>query len=185
MRFWTAYAFIALSVVAKAYGSDGGHGGEHHAPSLSSLIAPTINVAILFAVLIYVTKDKLKGYFVSKSEQVANTLDRANIKSKEAQLMLDTQKRKMANLETEVKNINQQTETDVLTYEKKLSKEVEDKIGKLKVDAASKVQADKKAMMNDLNAELLEQVIAKTKSTIKNNKDFQGKVSSKMLQGLQ
>jgi F0F1-type ATP synthase membrane subunit b/b' len=185
MRFWTAYAFIALSVVAKAYGSDGGHGGEHHAPSITSLIAPCINVVILFGVLIYVTKDKLKGYFVSKSEEVSNTLDRASIKSKEAQLMLDTQKRKMAALDSEIKNINQQTETDVLTYEKKLSKEVEDKIAKLKVDAASKVQADKKQMMNDLNAELLEQVIAKTKSTIKGNKDFQGKVSSKMLQGLQ
>jgi hypothetical protein len=38
--------------------------------------------------------------------------------------------------------------------------------------------------MDELNAELLEQVIAKTKSTIKNNKDHQSKVSTKMLQGL-
>lgn len=182
MRFWTAYAFIALGIATKAWSSE--HGG-HHAPSITSLIAPAFNVAVLFGVLIYVAKDKLKGYFVSHSENISNTLNRADIKAKEAKSMLENQQNKMASLAADIKSIQVESETDVVVYEKNLAKETEDKIAKLKVDANSKVVADKKQMIDELNAELLEQVIKKTKSTIKDNKDFQAKVSSKMLQGLQ
>lgn len=181
MRFWTAYAFIALGIATKAWSASG---GEHHA-SITDLIPAAFNVAVLFGVLIYVTKDKLKGYFVSHSENIANTLDRANIKAKEAKMMLEEQQRKMASLEADVKTIHGQSETDVMVFEKKLAQETEEKIAKLKIDANSKVVADKKQMVDALNAELLEQVIKKTKSTIKENKDYQSKVSTKMLQGLQ
>jgi F0F1-type ATP synthase membrane subunit b/b' len=90
----------------------------------------------------------------------------------------------MMSLDSELKNIEAQAEADVLTFEKSLAKETEEKISKMKLDANSKVAADKKQMVDELNAELLEQVINKTKSTIKNNKDYQSKVSTKMLQGL-
>lgn len=183
MRFWTAYALIALGVVTKAWASSEGQGGEHHA-SITDLIAPAINVAILFAVLIYATKDKLKSYFVSKSEEVASTLERADIKSKEAQILLDNQKRKMASLESEIKNIHAQAEADVSGYEKLLSDDTAAKLAKMKTDSDSKVMADKKQMMDELNAELLKQVIAKTKSSITSNQDYKNKVSTKMLQGL-
>lgn len=180
MRFWTAYAFIALGIATKAWSSsEGGHHG-----SISDLIAPAFNVVVLFGVLIWATKDKLKAYFDTQADEVKNTLERADIKAKEAAMMLDNQKRKMANLETEVKNIHGQADTDVVVFEKNLSVETEEKIAKMKVDANSKVVADKKSMMDELNAELLEQVVAKTKLTIKNNKDYQSKVSNKMLQGL-
>jgi F0F1-type ATP synthase membrane subunit b/b' len=179
MRFWTAYAFLALTIATKASAAAGGAGG-----SLTDLIAPTINVAILFGVLIWKIKGPLKSYFDSRSEDVANTLERASLKSKEAALMLENQKHKMANLETELKNIHHQSETDLMIYEKNLSKEIEDKSHKLKTDANSKIQADKKSMLDELNAELLDQVIKKTKSTIKENKEYQGKVSSKLLSGL-
>lgn len=185
MRFWTAYAVLALSIT-KAYAEGahgGGHGGEHHA-SITSLIAPAVNVGILLGVLVWKLKGPLADYFANQSKEVANTLERANLKSKEAQIMLEGEERKMNNLQNEIKSIHSQSETDVLVYEKNLSKETEDKTHKLKADANLKIQADKKAMMDELNAELLNQVISKTKSTIKTNKDYQNKVSTKLLQGL-
>lgn len=182
MGFWTAYAFIALSsVIDTALASDSS--GAHHA-SITDLIPSFINVGILFGVLIWKIKGPLKTHYNTKSEDVANTLERANLKSKEAQLMLESQQRKMTALPNELKNIQAQSETDVVNYEKKLSKEMEDKSIKLKTDANSKIQADKKQLIDDLNAELLDQVISKTKSAIKGNKDHQSKVSSKLLQGL-
>lgn len=181
MRFWTAYAILALTVT-KAYAS-GGHGGAQHA-SISSLLAPVINVGILFGVLVWKLKGPLHKLFVSKAEEVGNTLERASLKSKEAQMMLDGETRKLNNLQTEVKSIHAQSENDVLVFEKSLSKETEDKTQKLKSDANLKIQADKKSMMDELNSELLNEVIKKTKSTIKTNKDYQNKVSSKLLQGL-
>jgi F0F1-type ATP synthase membrane subunit b/b' len=186
MRFWTAYAFLALSIT-KAYAEGahgGGHGGEHHAASITSLFAPAVNVGILLGVLVWKLKGPLTDYFKNQSKEIANTLERASLKSKEAQIMLEGEERKMNNLQNEIKSIQQQSETDVLVYEKNLSKETEDKTHKLKADANLKIQADKKALMDELNAELLNQVISKTKSTIKTNKDYQNKVSTKLLQGL-
>jgi F0F1-type ATP synthase membrane subunit b/b' len=181
MHFWTAYAFIALSIT-KVY-AETGHGGGHHA-SITSLIAPAINVAIFFGFLFWKLRAPLAEYFANQSKQVANTLERANLKSKEAQIMLEGEKRKLNNLPNEIKSIQQQSEADIVNFEKNLSKEVEDKTQKLKADANAKIQADKKALLDELNAELLNQVISKTKSTIKKNKDYQNKVSTKLLQGL-
>lgn len=178
MRFWTAYAFLALSI-SKAYSaSGGGHG------SLTDLIAPAINVGILLGVLFWKLKGPLKEHFISKSNEVSNTLERASLKSKEAQMMLENEERKLANLNNEIKAINHQSETDVMVFEKNTSKDTEDKTHKLKADANSKIMADKKAVMDELNTELLNQVIAKTKTTIKSNKDYQNKVSTKLMQGL-
>lgn len=179
MRFWTAYALLALTTVTKAFAAGGGHGGH-----LSDLIAPAVNVSILLGVLVWKLKGPLKNYFSSQADEVANTLERVNLKSKEAQIMLESEEKKASNLSNEVKAIHQQAENDVLTYEKNLSRETEDKTQKLKSDANLKLQADKKAALDELNAELLNEVVKKTKSTIKSNKDYQNKVSSKLLQGL-
>jgi F0F1-type ATP synthase membrane subunit b/b' len=182
MRFWTAYAVLALSIT-KAYAAGGGGGAEHHG-SVFDLIAPAVNVGILLGVLVWKLKGPLKNYFVSKANDVSNTLERASLKSKEAQMMLEGETRKMTNLANEIKTIHQQSENEVLSFEKNLSKENQDKIQKLKSDSNLKIQADKKVIMDELNAELLGQVIKKTKTTIKTNKEYQNKVSSKLLQGL-
>lgn len=180
MRFWTAYAFIALGIASKAWSA-----GDAHHGSAADLIAPAVNVAILVGFLVWKLKGPLHTYFTKRSEDVSNTLERASLKSKEAQMMLENEKRKITNLTSEVKHINQQAENDVLTYEKNLAKETEDKSHKLKTDANSKIQADKKALLDELNTQLLDQVIAQTKQTIKTNKDYQSKASTKLLKGLQ
>lgn len=179
MRFWTAYAFLALGLT-KAYAS----GGAAHHGSITDLIAPLFNVSVLIGVLVWKLKGVLNEHFVNKSEEISNTLERANLKSKEAQMLLEGAERKTKNLANEIKQTHAQAEADVAAYEKNLAKETEDKTQKLKADANMKVSADKKALMDELNAELLNQVIAKTKSTIKTNKDFQNKVSTKLLKGL-
>ncbi len=176
MRLIATYALL-LSASAFAAG-DGGHG------SAADLIAPAVNVALLAGFLVWKLKKPLSDSFTKKSEEITNTLERASLKSKEAQMMLENEQRKITNLSSEMKNLNDQSEADVKTFEQKLAKETEDKIQKMKVDATSKIAADKKAIMDELNAELLNQVIAKTKTTIKTNKDYQSKASNKLLQGL-
>lgn len=174
------FSTLVLLCASSAFAAgDGGHGG-----SITDLIAPAINVALLFGVLAWKIKGPLSEHFKSKSREIANTIERADIKAKEAQIMLDNEKRKLATVDSEVSTIKQQSEQDVAVYEKNLSRETEEKTHKLKVDAESKIQADKKALMDQISSELLTQVISKTKSTIKGNKDYQNKVSEKLLSGL-
>lgn len=176
MRLLATYALLA-STAALAAG-DGGHG------SAADLVAPAVNVALLAGFLVWKLKKPLSDMFTKKSEDITNTLERASLKSKEAQMMLENEQRKISNLSAEMKNLTDQSEADVKAFEKNLAKETEDKIHKLKTDATSKIAADKKAIMDELNAELLNQVISKTKTTIKTNKDYQSKASSKLLQGM-
>ena len=162
MRFWTAYAILALGYATKALAK--GHGGGEHHGSVSDLIAPAVNVAILVGFLVWKLKKPIADSFIAKSDEVSNTLERASLKSKEAKIMLDNEQRKIAGLSNEIKSITTQSENDVANYEKNLSAEIEDKSHKLKIDANSKIQADKKAMVDALNAELLDQVVKKTKA---------------------
>ena len=178
MRFSFFFLALASSSVPLAAGNSGHHG------SVSDLIAPAVNVALLAGFLIWKLKAPLSKSFTDKATDVQNTLERASLKSKEAALMLENEQRKVNGLSAELSNITSQAEADVVTFEKNLAQETEDKKHKLKTDANMKIQADKKALVDELNAELLNQVIAKTKSTIKTNKDYQSKVSSKLLQGL-
>lgn len=175
MRFLTTFALFTSTAALAA--------GDAHS-SAADLIAPAVNVALLAGFLIWKLKKPLSDSFTKKSEDVTNTLERASLKSKEAQMMLENEQRKIANLSAEMKSITDQAEADVRSYETSLQKETDDKIQKLKADAAAKVAADKKAIMDELNAQLLGEVIAKTKTTIKSNKDLQSKASTKLLQGL-
>lgn len=177
MRFFATYALLITSA-AFASGDSGHHG------SASDLIAPAVNVALLVGFLVWKLKKPLNDMFTKKAEDITNTLERASLKSKEAHMMLENEQRKIANLSAEMKTLNDQSEADVKTFENNLSRETEDKIQKMKADATTKIAADKKAIMDELNADLLNQVIAKTKTTIKTNKDFQSKASNKLLQGL-
>jgi F0F1-type ATP synthase membrane subunit b/b' len=183
MRFWTAYAILAISI-SKAYAeSGGGYGGDHHA-SISDLLAPAINVVILLGALAWKLKEPLHNFFTTKALEISNTLERASLKSKEAQIMLESETRKINNLKTEIDNVHKQSDADVQFYERNLSKDTEEKTQKLKADANLKIHADRKAQMDELNAQLLNEVIDKTKTTIKTNQDYQNKVSAKLLQGL-
>jgi F0F1-type ATP synthase membrane subunit b/b' len=180
MRFWTAYVLFTLAIASKAWSAgDGGHG------SAADLIAPAANVALLVGFLVWKLKAPLNDYFNKRAEDVSNTLERASLKSKEAQMMLENEKRKISNLPQEIKLITQQAENDVISFEKNLAKETEDKTHKLKTDANSKIQADKKALLDALNKQLLDLVIAQAKLSIKSNKDHQKQASNKLLKGLQ
>lgn len=176
MRF--IFTYVLLTTASAFAAGDGGHG------SAADLIAPAVNVAILAGFLVWKLKKPLNDMFTKKSEDITNTLERASLKSKEAQMMLENEQRKISNLASEMKTLNDQSEIDVKTFEANLSRETQDKIQKMKADATTKIAADKKAIMDELNADLLNQVIAKTKTTIKTNKDFQTKASNKLLQGL-
>lgn len=171
-------ALLTLGLVGNAFAAGDGHG------SPTDLIAPAVNVAILASLLGYKLKGPLSQYFVNLSKNVTDAIERASIKSQEAQMMLENEKRKQANLEKELANIKNQALQDAEAFNKKLEIETENKIQKLKSDATLKINAEKKAKIDSLNNELLEQVIKEAKTTIKTNKDYQNKASSKLIQGL-
>jgi len=173
----TVFFFAGLCALMESTlaAGNGGHG------SVTDLIAPLVNVALLVGFLVWKLKGPLSSHFTTKAEEITNTLERASLKSKEAEVMLQAQQKKMANVESEAKEILRHAESEVKNYEKTYAREIEEKSFKLKTDATSKIEAERKTMIAALNASLLDEVIARAKTTIKGNKDYQNKASAKIL----
>jgi len=175
---WTAYIVAGMGLLLEAAHAAGNSGHHGH---VTDLIAPVVNVAVLVGFLVWKLKKPLGDHFSSKAEEITNTLERASLKSKEAEVMLQAQQKKMSSVDAEAKEILRQAEADVKNYEKNYAREIEEKSFKLKTDATAKIEAERKAMIGALNASLLDEVITRAKTTIKGNKDFQNKASAKIL----
>lgn len=171
---------LILSGLFSAVAFAAGDGG-HHAGHVTDLLAPVVNVLVLAGFLVWKLKKPLSDMFKKQAEDISNMLERASLKSKEAEVMLQSQERKMANLDSELKEIVRSTETEIKNFERTYTKEIEDKSFKLKTDATAKIEAERKAITDELHSALLDAVINKTKSTIRGNKDYQTKASSRML----
>jgi F0F1-type ATP synthase membrane subunit b/b' len=156
--------------------------GSGHGPS--TLIAPAVNVIILIGFLIYKTKKPLSEYFGNQASTITQTLDRANLKSKEAQVLLENQERKLNNLNNEIKEINSKTEQDLKTFENSYQLEINAKISKLKSDAVFKMESDKKQIANELNTKIINQIISRTKTKIAGSEDIRKKASANVMKGL-
>ena len=157
--------------------------GAHHGHA-SDLIAPFVNVAILAGFLIYKLKKPLNDYFQNQAKETSQSLERASLKSKEAQVMMDTQERKNSNLQNELAEIKNKSISEIQSFEKAYSAETNQKVEKMKLDAVQKVEAEKKAILNEINSQLLDEVISKAKLTIKSNQDYQKKASHKLIEGM-
>ena len=82
-------ALVLMAILPSALAA--GNGGHGH---LSDLIAPLVNVVVLVGFLVWKLKKPLSDHFTAKAEEIANTLERASLKSKEAEVMLQAQQKK-------------------------------------------------------------------------------------------
>lgn len=149
-----------------------------------TLVWPAFNVALLGSLLFWKLKGPVKVFFKGKSEGIAEIMERANVKAKEAEMMMQVQRKKIEGMEEEIKKIHTEADTEIESFKTNYTKEITERIEKLKTDAALKIDAEKKQLTDELNAMLLDEVISKAKSTIKANKDLSEKATTKVLEGL-
>lgn len=96
--------------------------------------------------------------------------------------MLEAQQKKINNLDKEIKNIYQEAETEISNFSKKYSEEIAVKAQKLKIDAAAKIEAERKALFEKVNTKLIDNIIAKASSTLKTNNELRSKINKKISQ---
>lgn len=167
--------FILLNNVYAA-GNNTGHG------HMTDLIPPAINFVVLVSFLVFKLKKPLSNMFTKKAELISETLERANVKSKEANMMLEAQQKKIGNLENEIKVIENQTKTDISNFKAQSKEETVIKAQKIKQDAIAKIEAEKKSLFQNLNMKLIDTIIAKTKADIKGNVKTKLNVNKKISQ---
>ena len=158
------FAFIFTLLIADVMAAGDAHGGHH--PTMKDLIAPTFNFVILFGFLLYKIKAPMKSFFDTKSKKISEILDRAQVKSKEAQVLFDLNTRKVKEADHDAANILKAAEEDAKKFAQDCDREAKDKTEKLKSEAFNRVEAEKKVMINQLNKELVDEVILKSKKII-------------------
>lgn len=157
-------------------------GGAHG--TAMDLIPAFINISILFGILGFVLRKPVKAYYNSKSEEVSNILERASIKAKEAEMMMEAQRKKVESVAGEIEQLYKDTDERIATFKKDYASEVDNRIEKLKEDAAQKIEAEKAEQMNKLNSTFLDDVIEKAKAYIKKNPALGNEATDKVLEGL-
>lgn len=176
MKLFLLAGLLLASSVANAAGD--GHG------SATDLIPAFTNLFILFGVLFYVLRKPVKNYYVEKSEDIKSVLERASIKAKEAEMMMEAQKKKIDSVADEIDKIYKETDETIVKFKKDYAAQVDHRIVKLKEDAASKIEAEKKEQINKLNSNFLDTVILKAKDHIKGDPSLSSNATDKILEGL-
>lgn len=169
---------LALSLlISFSVFAGGGKGPE-------STISSWVNFIVLVVGLVLVTKNKAAAFFTTKSDSVVEMMDRAASKAKEAQYMMEVQQKKVSGVDEEIKAMKADQDKYLQDFETKYKAEVEERIAKLKEDAAQKIEAEKAELLNELNANLLDLVVANTKAKIKADPALAEVASSKIVKGL-
>lgn len=167
-------ASLLISGTAVAAGGDGP----------GSLVPAATNVTILACVLIYFLRLPAKQFFSSKSSTVSEMLERATSKAKEAEMMMDVQKKKILGAEDEINKIKADADKTIVNFGETYKAEVAERIVKMKEDAAQKIEAEKKELVDELNSKLLDLVIEKAKTQMKTDKALADNATKNIIQGL-
>lgn len=174
MKFLVTLIAIAFSGVAFAAGGTGP----------ASLIPAAVNVTLLICVLVYFLKTPAKNFFSTKSTDVAEMLDRASAKAKEAEMMMETQRKKNEGSEKEIQTLEAEQAQLMKSFEQGYIADVQDRVSKMKEDAGQKIEAEKTELINELNSNLLDLVIEKAKGQIKTDKSLANNATKNIVEGL-
>ena len=172
------FIYLLLSSEFVFAAGSAGHG------SPSDLIAPAVNVLILISLITFGLRDKLSSFFSDKSKSVSEMLESASAKAKEAEMMMEMNKKKMAGAKEEVAKKEQEAKDLIASFDKEYKADVETRINKMKEDAGQKIAAEKTEMINALNSTLLDEVIVKAKNKIKTDNGLSENAAKNLIEGL-
>lgn len=171
MKFLIMFLFSSTAYAA-------GAGGP------SDLIPSMINIVLLIGLLTYLLKDTLKSHFKTKSEEIASKVERASAKAKEAKFMMEREQKKMSAVDAEIASLETDVKTQLSQFETDYKNSIEARKASLKTDAAMKIEAEKKDLLDDLNSKLLDNVIAKSRNILESNPELNTEAARKMIEGL-
>ena len=174
-----SFMFIALTATAAAAGN-----GAHHEPSIKDLMYPAINFTVLVAFLVWKLKTPVREMFNKQASEVESLMNSAAQKNKDAEERLKTLQSKMGNLNSELAKIQKDYESDVATFTSTQANETQATISRTQRDLEKKLEGEKNELVEKMNEELLNSVIAKTQQTINGSADMKNRATSKIVSEL-
>jgi len=170
-------ALITLVDTIYANGSDASHSAGH----VSELMWPAVNFIILASLLVWKVKGPLREMFEKNANEVKYIFEHAEKADKEASIKLSALQKKIENFEGEKSKLCKSAESEADDFIQKAQRESEEYIKRLQSDSKSKLEYEKTAGIAKLEENLIDEVIAKTKSKIATRSDLSDKISKKLV----
>ena len=148
---------------------------------LSDLISPTINFLIFLGILYWIFKNVVKRHFAGLQDSVTAIYQRAQDKQRQADEKRVECEKKMQNLPQKETQILQQAEHNADSFENEYQEEVRDKIAKLEQESQMRIKAEESFLVDRLNRQLLEEVLAKTKNSFECDSSLRDKAAEKLM----
>ncbi|MCY4643635.1 MAG: ATP synthase F0 subunit B [Bacteriovoracales bacterium] len=149
--------------------------------SVIDLAAPTVNFIIFSSILYWALKGPVKNHFASYEDHISRTYKKAQDKKKEAHERWVEYEEKIKNLPEEVSEILAQTEKNVAQIESQHQRETQKKVAKFQEDSKMRLKAHEASLVEELNRQLLESVVQKTKSSLHKDSSLRSKARQKLV----
>lgn len=167
-------SLLLFFIVNTAFAAGSGH--------VTDLIYPGINFVILFGFLwFWKLKGALNSLFENNAKEIEELYNSSEEKIKEATLKLDMYEKKMSNLDHECTKVVADSESELKQFQTQAQSQTEQKIKKLEEEYVVRAEYERKNMIKEVVANFFNDVLEKTRSDIKKDKNTQAKASSKLL----
>lgn len=166
MKSLAKYSFILMSLSSTVMAAGN---GAHHEPSVKDLMYPAINFTLLVGFAIWKLKGPLKSMFDKQADNIVSMMNSAEERNKDATAKLNALETKLSTLDQEVAKIASDYKLDVTNFAVNQEKERIAIVERTIRDNKNKIEGEQKSLIEELNSDLLDSVIAKTKQTINAN----------------
>ncbi len=173
---------IALLLITSAANASSMHMSHEKAVKLISWSA--FNFTILVIAFIYLFKNKLIESFNNKREEIQAIYTQSLEKKREAEKARENYQARLSNLTSFEDGVMKETISNTVKFKDHYKEEIDQKIERVKKDSLAKIEATKKLGEERIRQELMDSLIADTKSTLNANPELKGKVTKKILQSI-
>lgn len=158
---------------------------EHGHATIMDLKWPVINSIVLFGFLAWKLKAPVKKYFDENAVKVKKLYDLAEEKDKEAQIKLGMYEEKLNNIRTTIHTIEQNAIRDAELFAEDQRNETREKVARLQVDIQNKLEYKRATLIQELQTDLVDAVIQKTKNSIGADSVSKENAATKLLSKLE
>jgi len=141
----------------------------HHGTNIAELKYYAINFSIFLAILMWKVYPLAKNYFREQHLLMKNHFYTASEKLRLAKIEKDKSQQDLDGLSRKITEMKIESQRDLDVFRVRLKKELEDKASVLKQDLVYQADFEGSALMNNLYAEVIDQVALSAEESVQKN----------------
>jgi F-type H+-transporting ATPase subunit b len=175
--------FFGIFMIAQAWAAGG---AEHHTPSITEVIFPTLNFLIYLAIIIKFGLPPVRSFLKNRRDAVVATMTQASAKKAAAQALVDEYKAKLASLDQLVRSLQATLRDEGERDQAKLVGEANAMAAKINADAGILADQEVKMARQKIREDMAIQAEATARALLQRNLsvDDQNRLADEFIQSI-